>query len=232
MEPADVAWGLAVAVVGGLLVAWFAAPRRVLSLEWFEVQLVSVHNVVANRVKVEIDGKPTSDVVLLVLEVSNTGNRPIEPGLFWRDLELDFGGRCQIHVAEYNPSIVTERMEKPVATGTTVRLQPFNLAQKEKFSLLCYLNGSPSGSPKVIQRMKDVRVITTSESFGRNFVSVAVAAFLSYIMVALTFFGVPVPLWLASIVALISGVLMFGGLLGLARLWLRRRRYLRGLTGR
>ncbi|WNZ46551.1 hypothetical protein Q2T42_01705 [Leptolyngbya boryana CZ1] len=105
-----------VAIVISVIIFFLQKSNKLLTYEILsETALLSVAKEVEDKVQILFEGNVVQGVHLILLQISNTGNVPILPSDFLKDLTISFDGSAEILSAE-----ITEKKPHSIDTNITI----------------------------------------------------------------------------------------------------------------
>jgi hypothetical protein len=150
----NVVVALACAIIGGVIAIWIYQKQRnkkVISCEIIsDAPVLSIHQTIANRVKIELDGNPVKEVTLVVFKVSNTGNTAVDDKDYKEPLTFTFSTRKVIssEVVETEPDdLIDETSRKtfiplPTPGQDFIEFPNFLLNSKQSVTFSVLLDGA------------------------------------------------------------------------------------------
>jgi hypothetical protein len=145
---------LTAAIIGATIAIWIYQRQR--SKKEISYQIISdaavlsIHQTLANRVKIELDGKPVKEVTLVVFKVSNTGNTAVDDKDYKESLTFTFSTRKVIssEVVETEPKDLMDDATRkifiplPALGQDFIEFPKFLLNSKQSVSFSVLLDGA------------------------------------------------------------------------------------------
>ena len=114
-----------VSIAVSVIVYFLQKSRKLLSYEILsETALLSVAKEVEDKIKILFEGDVVKRVHLILVRISNTGNVPILPSDFLKDLTVSFSGSAKIlsaEISEKHPESIDSRI---TIDGTQLIISP------------------------------------------------------------------------------------------------------------
>ena len=155
--------------LSGLIIGVRRHKRKRLAFEIISnTPLLSVNSEVKDRVKIYLDDRPVTDVNLMMVKLTNTGNESIPSKDFETPITINFGKSATLisfEIFERTPAEMP-LPENITSANNWVTLSPFLLNEKDSITIKALVSGV-TGAPAITARIAGVKTIEHTQRDGR-----------------------------------------------------------------